>query len=374
MVLTAMLTACYITTGGGGGKDSGGGGGTGTDGTLDVSNWSGTSDQDGYVQIPVEVGSGVRSFQVIPSRDDDYVTVDYIYAPNGNAVFDWEDWWDSNESLTEAIYPYSNMATMNWPIREEDPALTEGTYEVWVAAVDSQGRYDSNMDVSATILQRRDSNFNQGSLHVAIAYAGGLESDTEVSSGVEAAVDYWAQLYDSYGVAMTVEYTTIDIDSDLEAPDRGSPEYKALYSSLSERSVVVIVGELINGDQWLYGQAAGIPGPFAATEISVVAVSWLVNAGSNGVFSEEEIYLFGETMAHEVGHYLGMYHPVESSYNYWDALSDTPECTSMNNCESQMGDNLMFPYPICYSMSNCERQGELTDGQIGIVQRYVGVE
>ena len=75
-------------------------------------------------------------------------------------------------------------------------------------------------------------------------------------------------------------------------------------------------------------------------------------------------------LAHEIGHYMGLYHPVEASYNYWDALEDTVECGTWNACETQLGNNLMFPYPICYGA--CELQTEITSDQMGVLQRYTG--
>ena len=66
-----------------------------------------------------------------------------------------------------------------------------------------------------------------------------------------------------------------------------------------------------------------------------MVVSWLEGAGYDGQFNAEEIQMLGETMAHEIGHYMGLYHPVEASYNYWDALEDTEECGTWNACEAQ---------------------------------------
>ena len=94
------------------------------------------------------------------------------------------------------------------------------------------------------------------------------------------------------------------------------------------------------------------------------------NAGFDGQFNPAEIQMFGETMAHEIGHYMGLYHPVEASYNYWDALEDTVECGTWNACETQLGNNLMFPYPICYGA--CELQTEITSDQMGVLHRYTG--
>ena len=81
----------------------------------------------------------------------------------------------------------------------------------------------------------------------------------------------------------------------------------------------------------------------------------------------------GETMAHEAGHYLGLFHPVETSYALWDALDDTPECDDSAACAAALGTNLMFPYPVC-AFSECEEQGLLTPKQVGVMHRYVGVD
>ena len=124
----------------------------------------------------------------------------------------------------------------------------------------------------------------------------------------------------------------------------------------------------------MYGEAAAIPGPIVPTEISAVEISWIAHAGANGKFSDGEIGILGETMAHETGHDLGMFHPVEDGWQNWDAVEDTNDCTDMGSCEEKLGTNLMFPYPVCTSMTDCEAQDQLTDGQVGIMQRYVGVD
>ncbi len=117
--------------------------------------------------------------------------------------------------------------------------------------------------------------------------------------------------------------------------------------------------------------AAGIPGTVRATPVTYVVLSWLVHAGPNALFDDDEIRLMGETMAHEVGHYTGLYHPVESNFGFWDSLDDTSECTRANDCEDDLGTNLMFPYSIC-DANSCLATDQLTDGQVGIAQRYIG--
>jgi hypothetical protein len=76
-------------------------------------------------------------------------------------------------------------------------------------------------------------------------------------------------------------------------------------------------------------------------------------------------------MAHEMGHYIGLFHPVEMSYNRWDDLRDTEECGGAFSCERDLGYNLMFPYSLC-NFTSCESQYQITDDQAGVIQQAPG--
>ena len=108
------------------------------------------------------------------------------------------------------------------------------------------------------------------------------------------------------------------------------------------------------------------------TTRSAVQISSLLASGPDGEFNAEDTRLLAETMAHEVAHYLGLFHPVESTWDAWDVLSDTPECQREGECVDELGDNLMFPFPVC-GPSSCTPQDRLTDQQAGVANRYVGV-
>ncbi|MFN7143525.1 MAG: hypothetical protein ACK4YP_07115 [Myxococcota bacterium] len=343
---------------------------------VTVDTFAAKSDRDGYLRIPVEVTAGVDVFQVVVKRDSGTAALEYLYAPDGELVLDWEDWYDSSFSLTEAFFPTEFASTTNWPVRAGDGPLTEGTWEVVVGTYDMRGYYSGGEDVTIEVLTRADPAFERGALRAVIAYAEGVREEDGVEDAVEAAVDYWVELYAEFGVVLEPEFTDIAVDPSLPDTYEGLEEIRRFHEDRDERSVLMIVGEDIAGDEFLYGEAGGIPGPYAAADHAAVEVSWLANAGPDGEFQEADILLFGETMAHEVGHYLGLFHPVEDGFEYWDALEDTADCTGYSRCESELGSNLMFPYPVCggISTSSCLRQDEVTTGQAGVVQRWVGVE
>jgi hypothetical protein len=93
-------------------------------------------------------------------------------------------------------------------------------------------------------------------------------------------------------------------------------------------------------------EAGGIPGPLGmhGTAGSGIAIATDMMAGdATGL---------GRTLAHEIGHYLGLFHTSEADGSVLDALDDTPECRlaqdtagnglDVKDCTGFGADNLMF--------------------------------
>ncbi len=114
------------------------------------------------------------------------------------------------------------------------------------------------------------------------------------------------------------------------------------------------------------GISAGLPGPAAlhGTQASgVVFTSEFLGdevwGGDDDVDGNEYT---ANVFAHEVGHYLGLFHTSEQFGNGHDPIDDTPECSGgsfPNNCDD--ANNLMFPYA---GIDN----RELTEGQSWVLQ------
>lgn len=160
----------------------------------------------------------------------------------------------------------------------------------------------------------------------------------------------------------------------VPAPWSGSEAYRSIAAAGSGTELQLVFGEDIDSDTWgLLGQAGGIPGGIAASPYAAVAVGWLLHAGSDGRFSDAEIDMLGSTIAHELGHYAGLAHPVQFDDHGdivgHDGLEDTPDCGSWDACEADLSDNLMFPYSSCDG-SGCSHA--LTDSQASVLNRYSG--
>ncbi len=337
---------------------------------------TGRTDRDGYVDVEVEVGPD-ELFQVMTRRNRGWMSTDYIYGPDGSAALDWEDWYEAPRSLTSCFFPSKVATTVNWPVREEDGPLAQGTWTVRAAALTGQLEYESGVDIDIAVLKRKDTDFTRGSLRVVVSYTEGLRDDPEVVRGTEAAVDYWTQLYASQGITMSVTYQDIATDPDLPDTYQGLAELESFGAGLAEPSVIVVIGDSIAGSSdAIYGEAGGIPGPYRPSPSGAVFASWLANAGGDAVFQPPDILIYGETLAHEVGHYLGLFHPVEDGYQNWDALGDTTECRAWGACDDALGANLMYPYPVCtgYAAATCGRQDQLSAQQGGVLHRWIGVE
>jgi hypothetical protein len=114
------------------------------------------------------------------------------------------------------------------------------------------------------------------------------------------------------------------------------------------------------------GIAGGTPVPFgmhgtSGSGIAIATDMFLASGDSLGL---------GRTLAHELGHALGLFHTSEVDGTAFDPLPDTPVCHDSDGngsldareCAAKGGDNLMFP-------TSDASDSRLTPDQIAVLQR-----
>ncbi len=329
------------------------------------------TDADGILSLEIQLQEGDRSFEVT-GFGDPYMTLEALYDPNGELVLWWEDWWSSDEKLTNSFYPRGPMA-FNWPIRDVDGALEPGVWTVELGNIDGDLNYiRAENEVEVFVHVREDSDDEGSRVDVQVVYAGGIGADPDVVEAVESAVDGWEDIWAGVGIDLRVTYGDIALGGIVPEPNGGDDAYEAAADANGDDVLTLVVGELI-GDTTLYGQSGNIPGTVAAGPTSVVAVSWLEHAGTNAVFDDDEVRVLSETMAHEVGHYLGLFHPVNGDYDQWDALEDTTRCSAEAFCEQELGSNNMFPFPL-WTGTEYQLQDDLTADQVAVMLRHVAAQ
>ncbi|MDP6465784.1 MAG: M43 family zinc metalloprotease, partial [SAR324 cluster bacterium] len=122
------------------------------------------------------------------------------------------------------------------------------------------------------------------------------------------------------------------------------------------------------------GNSAGIPGSQGlAGSHNGVLISLKAHKNGDGSLKDQ---LLGETAGHEMGHFLGLFHPSESNGILFDPITDTPQCPSSKNtnndsnltaeeCGQEYGaDNLMF-----WDAWDNGNQDNLTAGQVYVLKR-----
>lgn len=358
----------------GSGSGGSGGGGSGSDSTsasLTVTVPSGgsgtarslesvqTSLSGQFLALNVAI-SNANAFQIVSQNGSNAIASVFLLDPSGNQVLSPADFRKTSGLCTlktEDACLDLGVNVIPYRAAPDDSPVVDGTYQ--------QTLFSNASPVTSTVIAKNDTDFTTGVLRVNIFLVGNDAQDEDFKNNVlPQAIAIWKSIYSS--VNITVQEQIFNVSSNFGVlPNPLIPS--SLYASAGQQGGVqpfalnVFIGTSISNDgtenpgneaEAVFGIAAQLPGAGIITGRSAVAVSLTTHQGSSGTFdSNDKIQIFGETMAHEGGHYLGLFHPVENSdsgtFETFDILSDTAECTNIIDCiTSGVGTNLMFPFPI----------------------------
>ncbi len=173
---------------------------------------------------------------------------------------------------------------------------------------------------------------------------------------VMAAVTRMGEVYADGGAAtvgLNMAISTLDWpDPFVDSEGAEADELRAAAVSSSPSAINLIFVQDFN-EVGTLGIAAGIPGPNGVSGTAASAVMVSVDTHLDGDGQSLLTDLMGETLAHEVGHQIGLFHTTEEDGLSHDPITDTDECgtefdldgdeeLTAEECEAAGGRNFMF--------------------------------
>ncbi|MBI5815836.1 MAG: hypothetical protein HZB29_09535 [Nitrospinae bacterium] len=295
------------------------------------------------VTIPgVETGSTVSEvifessgqFYVDGARSSGATYFDWDYSANsvsGSYPDYYSLLWSSTGTTMSFMAPVSHTLSDSYP---------SGDYEFFLTNPNS-----FPIDIAVYRAFKRESDFASGSLSLNFfVYTVGGAANSVIPSETDIGLikSFMNSVLAQSGVtigAINVEFrddpTALSLASDMSG--LSSFLYQASLATAGRSDTGINCFLLPSLPEGLVGMDGAIPGPGF---LHGTGASGLVAlAGSLGyVFpgytdhESDQIYL-ALTLAHEIGHYLGLYHPSESDGGAYDPLSDTPECGPDNDTD-----------------------------------------
>jgi hypothetical protein len=352
-------------------NESDGTGGPTVDSTIEI---EARTDTQGRATISFVTGEVNKL--AITANTDENTTIRFTRVQEGSNNY----LSPGGQSISLANEFFRSGNTVSVPSRMVDPVLQPRVrFEVGVEVRNAGG---NERPVTFNITSRNDNNLRSGTLQLNIFHVGAVAAEESSRTAVTQALSEARNILSSAaGINVQVQEFDIAGPVTLPSPSQGDRLYLDASRNAPSPSVNVFIGGDIGGGSsgTILGIAAGIPGPPMPSRKSGVAVSLFAAAGSNGRFDSEDIRLLGETIAHESAHQMGLFHPVDFSGSVviaTDPIDDTEECSFFTECVNResLVRNLMFPNPVSDSSGSLIPQNQLSEGQRGVLNRYVAVD
>ncbi len=355
------------------------------DGPISVDSLgSETLSSDG-VEVTLDIRAGAASFALVAQSTgstSELILAETVTTPSGEIVFDFEN--DISINRTDAT---NGLYTMLVPT---NPAVTPEEGE-WVVKLRS-GSAEVDVDLSL-VMKTEPATDRLLDLNLYFVGLDGMDAaSAETDEGFQAILGSISSIFNGANVSIrAISYNDITGgDADTYGVIDSDEEIAGMYQLAGESSEQALNVYFVNdialgaGGLSVLGLAGGVPGPpvLQGTRRSGVTV----NMGSYlAVLPDGDQMMIDEAtaeleiiMAHESGHFLGLYHTVERNglalpdgeITGEDPLSDTTTCPdtadadmdgllSPAECAADGADNLMFWSPANDSRALTAQQGQI---------------
>ncbi|MEZ4317352.1 MAG: hypothetical protein R3F61_07600 [Myxococcota bacterium] len=340
---------------------------------LETWGWAGSNGRIAMSVVP-EPGETRLLATAIPVDPTLDCYVRQLEVPGAGAVYDFSAELDSDRRRSNAGY-VSDIATLNWPITPSDVPLVPGRSHQVQFGVATDALVPTPGWLRMAVVLAGDDGLPTRTLAVDLVLYGRIADDPALRDATDGAIERWRVLYETVGIDLAVTSRTLDgpVLPPPNAPEGGELWDRIAATGPLDAVHVVVAPDEGSSDRGVVGVSGDIPGPLVPSRRTGIRIVPERLCGVDGACGPADVRMFGEVMAHEVGHFLGLFHPVEQDWGRWDALSDTVECDALLPCEQALGTNVMFPYPVC-TVDGCVPQTALTEQQGDVLTGWVGVQ
>ena len=284
----------------------------------------------------------LSGLSVTVSKPGADVGVGYV-ANNGTVVFDMGEDDPDLEGAEPFFHTPARAGTLAFPVFR-DGGIAAGCLSLAAVGLD-------------------DASVGEASLHIASKRGEGatmnvnviVVGDTVVNEErVSESLDIVSEIFSNTGAGAIgeVSFETLDWPDAYLDGDADEDTYllSASYNGGDPKALnLYFVQDYL--EEGNAGAAAGIPGPIMVQETEGSGVVMSVDTHLDADTLEIDPIYMAETIAHEIGHQLGLFHVTEAGGDSFDGLDDTAECSndadgdgevSVEECMQEGADNLMF--------------------------------
>jgi hypothetical protein len=310
------------------------------------------SESSELAEVSVDVPADAVSFSLITQAADktsDIVLVG-IEDPRGKLVYDITDPKSTDFKTFRSGYLLGG-AGMLYPNAPRLP-LVPGKYKVTFGAT-----IKTTTQIDA-LIKRQSGVIAGGKLPVVFWFTKNKYLNATTAQGnakFQEILRIYGEIYGSVGIKLgPITYKDVPgPNAEKWAVITEKEELGPLFENSNDASETalhffMVDGFTFSGGATVLGISGGIPGPPAYPSLRHGGVAVALS-----FFNDSTPGVFAETLAHEGGHFLGLFHTSERTGAAFDPLLDTPECTlaaDRNNdmlvngleCEALDAGNLMF--------------------------------